>query len=85
MKTNDNEQVRKFKNQLNHLQSFIGMPLENRHKPSLSEIRENDRRLLEKQALGYKPRRESLLKHLFISLSNTKQRIFSRYTKVRVN
>ena len=65
-----NKQNRKLEKQVNHLQSFIGMPMWNGHNPSLSEIREYDRRLLEKQALCLEPKRRSLLRYLFDGLKS---------------
>lgn len=60
-----NRQDRKFDNQVNHLQSFIGMPHWNGRNPTLSEIREYDRLILEKQAMSFKPQSKSVLKHVF--------------------
>jgi len=63
-----NKQDRKFRQQSYHLSSFIGMPMWNGRNPSLSEIREFDRRILEKQALGFEPKRKSVLRHQLESL-----------------
>lgn len=78
MNINNDEQARKFTNQLNHLQSFIGTPARYINNPSLSEIRENDRRLLEQQALGFKPRRGNMLSLILTGLSNSTQKVFRR-------
>lgn len=48
---NSNKHDRNFNNQVNHLHSFIGMPMWNGRNPSISEIRAFNRRLLEQQAL----------------------------------
>ena len=68
MKNSNYQQDMKFNNQVNHLQSFIGMSMWNGRNPSLSEIREYDRQLLEKQALGFEPKRKSSLKLLISSM-----------------
>lgn len=85
MSINNDEQARKFTNQLNHLQSFIGTPARDGNKPSLSEVRENDRRLLKQQALDVKAPKQSLLNHFLTGLSNNTQTVFRRMTKARVN
>lgn len=77
MKNSKNNQDRKFKNQVNHIHSFIGMPLWNGRNPSLSEIREYDRLILEKQALGFEPKSKSIFRLLVSALMN----ITSKYTK----
>ena len=59
--TNKSKQDIKFEKQVSHMQGFIGMPMWNYRNPSLSEIREYDRRILELQAKGFKPRRKSIL------------------------
>jgi len=59
-----NTQDRKFERQVNHLQSFIGMPHWNGRNPTLSEIREYDRLILEQQAIGFKPKRKSVLQRV---------------------
>ncbi len=64
----NNKQEIKFNQQVNHLQSFIGMPPWNGRNPTFSEIRENDRRILEKQALGFEPKRKSLVRYIFDGL-----------------
>jgi len=81
MKNSNNNQHRKFKNQLNHMQSFIGMPMWNGRNPSLSEIREYDRLLLEKQALGFEPKRKSLLSRLSGGLMNITSKALRQMTK----
>ena len=63
-----NYQDRKFRNQVSHLSGFIGMPIWYGRNPTLSEIREYDRRVLEKQALGFELKRKKLLKRLFAVL-----------------
>ncbi len=78
---NSIEQNRKFKKQVSHLQSFVGMPMSSHHNPSLSDIRENDRRLLEKQALGFEPERKSLLYRLIIELMNVTSKGYKKITK----
>ena len=47
------QQDRKFKKQVSHLSGFIGMPMWNGRNPTLSEIREYDRRILEQQAMKF--------------------------------
>ena len=81
-----NKQDRKFDRQVSHLQSFIGMPHWNGRNPTLSEIREYDRRLIEKQALGFKPKRNSVLKRVFswmtASASNASSQVVSKSKKI---
>jgi len=57
----ENTQNRAFNKKLNHLQSFIGMPMWDGRKPTISEIREYDRRLLEKQALSFEKQKDGFL------------------------
>lgn len=70
-----NKVDRKFEKQVSHLSGFIGMPMWNGRNPSLSEIREFDRRILEQQVKAFKPKRKSVLNQLFkevvTSLSKT--------------
>ncbi len=84
MKYSNNRQYRKFEKQVNHLSGFIGMPVWNGRNPSLSEIREYDRRVLEKQALGFEPERNSLLKRLFVWTSSAASKAFGKTVKVAV-
>ena len=56
---------RKFERQVNHLQSFVGMPHWNYRNPSIEEIREFDRRILEQQANDYQAKRSSVLSKVF--------------------
>ena len=85
MKNSNNKQDRKFEKQVSHLQSFIGMPLWNGRSPSLSEIREYDRRLLEKQALGFEPKRKSLLSRLIASMMRNTSKAFARIETASIN
>jgi len=52
VKNSNNKQDRKFRKKVSQMSGFIGMPMWNGRNPSLSEIREYDRHILEKQALG---------------------------------
>ena len=67
MKTNNQDfrQNRKLRKQVSHLSGFIGMPMWNGRNPSLNEIREYDRRIIEQQTKDLKPKRKSLLKRIF--------------------
>ena len=60
--SNKSKQDIKFEKQVNHMQGFIGIPMWNYRNPSLSEIREYDRRIIELQAKGFKSSRKSILK-----------------------
>ena len=81
MKTNDDQQNRQFEKQLTHLHSFIGMPTRIARKPSPSEIRENDRHLLEQQAMEFEAERKNFLRRLFIALINTSSLQLRQVTK----
>lgn len=85
MNNRTDEQERKFTIQLSHLQGFIGIPPRNFDQPSPSMARANDRRLLEQQALGFKPRRRKLLSLLLTGLNNSTQKAFRRMTKAQAN
>ena len=63
------------------MQGFIGMPQWNYRNPSLAEIREYDRRILEQQELGLKPGRKSLLKPLFNWMMTIPSKAFSQIKK----
>lgn len=63
-----NTHDKKFTKQVNHLSSFIGMPMWHGQNPSLEDIREYDRRLIERQSQSVKPKRKGLLKLLFEGL-----------------
>lgn len=82
MTNRNNQHDRKFKNQVNHMHSFIGMPLKNYRSPSLSEIREHDRRLLEKQALGFEPKRKGLLSRLIGKILTVTSKTSGQIAKV---
>ncbi len=84
MKNSNNIQDIKFEKQVNHLQNFIGMPMWNGRNPSLSEIREYDRRILEKQALGFEPKRKGLLKRVFIWAIKIVIKAFNQSAKTSV-
>jgi hypothetical protein len=51
MKHCDVEQVQKFRRKISLLHSIIAMPISNGYQPTLSQIREQDRQLLKKQAM----------------------------------
>jgi len=57
----ENTQNRAFNKKVSHLQSFIGMPMWNGRKPTISEIREYDRQLLEKQALSLEKQKDGFV------------------------
>ena len=61
---NSNSQNIKFNKQVSHLSSFVGMPMWNGRNPTLSEIREFDRRVLEQQALGFEAKKQSIFVRL---------------------
>ena len=63
------------------MSGFIGMPMWNGRNPSLSEIREYDRYILEKQALGFEPKRKSLLRRLFGGLRTIELKAFVQIAK----
>ncbi len=84
MKNSNNKQDMKFNNQVNHMQGFIGMPQWNYRNPSLSESREYDRRILEKQALGFKPKRQSLLNRLNGWLMTTFAKAFNQIREAKI-
>ena len=71
------KQERKFKKQVSHLSGFVGMPMWNGRNPSLSDIREFDRRILEKQVLGLESQKSNLLLRLSKSL---KQHFVNAFT-----
>ncbi|GAA0422348.1 hypothetical protein GCM10009133_33640 [Cocleimonas flava] len=71
MKNNNQQYQRKFERQVNHLSGFVGMPIRSGRQPTLSEIRENDRQILEQQAKGVEPRKNSLLQRVFAKLTAT--------------
>ena len=76
MKNSNHKQDMKFRKQVSHMSGFIGMPMWNGRSPSLSEIREYDRRILEKQALGFDSKRKGLLGRLIGSMmSNTSKAV----------
>ena len=83
IRNHDIRQDRKLRKQVNHLSGFIGMPMWNGSNPSLSEIREYDRRLLEKQALGLMPQRKGLMKALLRGVINTTSKAFVTNTKIK--
>ncbi|MEH6456947.1 MAG: hypothetical protein V7749_11525 [Cocleimonas sp.] len=74
----------KFEKKVNHMSSFIGMPMWNGHNPSLTEIREYDRRLLEKQALGFGPERKSFVSRLFNGLISIVSIVLKQLKKAEV-
>ncbi|WP_299878954.1 hypothetical protein [uncultured Cocleimonas sp.] len=74
----NNNLDRKFEKQVSHLSGFIGMPMWNGRNPTLSEIREYDRRLLERQSMGFESRK-SLLKQLSSSVSAVIVKSFTRF------
>ncbi len=84
MKNSNHKQDIKFRKQVSHLSGFIGMPMWNGRSPSLSEIREYDRRILEKQALGFEPKRKSVLKRLFAWTASVVSKAFGKIVKVGV-
>ncbi|MGK0272734.1 MAG: hypothetical protein ACI88H_003407 [Cocleimonas sp.] len=79
----NNTQDRKFKNQVSHLSGFIGMPMWNGRNPSLAEIREYDRRILEKQALNLEARRTPFVKVLFPGVMTLASKAFSKTAKIK--
>ena len=80
-RNSNNNLDRKFVKQVSHLSGFIGMPTWNGRNPTLSETREYDRLILEKQAQTFKPK-NSLLKRLNSSIG----RIFAAaFEKVETN
>lgn len=74
-----NNNDRKFEKQVNHLQGFIGMPMWNGRNPSLNEIREYDRRIIEQQAKDLRPKRKSLLKRIFAWIFQNAQQSLGGY------
>jgi len=78
MKGIDREQEQKFTAQLNQLPSFIGMPIRHGYKPTLSQIREHDRRILENQALGFKSDKYSERSRLMSKLANMHAKLFEQ-------
>lgn len=90
-KQND-QQNRKLRNQVSHLSGFIGMPMWNGRNPTLSEIREYDRRLLEQQALEFEQQsfesvRKGSLNRLFtwIGAGMSTASASARISKARIN
>ena len=83
MKNSNYKHNRKFERQVSHMQGFIGMPQWNYRNPSLEEIREYDRRILEEQAKGFKPRRKSLLKLFYSWMMTISSKSFRQIAKAR--
>jgi len=68
---------RRFNKQVSHLSSFIGMPMWNGTAPTLSEIREYDRRVLEQQALALENKRIGFFQRSLTALSHRISRVFT--------
>lgn len=94
-----NKQDRKFTNQVSHLSGFIGMPMWNGRNPTLSEIREFDRRVLEQQALeieqqsfetarvysqGFESKRQSSLNRFYAWLGGGVSKTFGKIAKTGI-
>lgn len=80
MKNNNSNQSykheKKFTKQINHMSSFIGMPMWNGRNPTLSEIREYDRRLIERQSQVVKQNKKGLVRFLFEGLKTQSSHVF---------
>jgi hypothetical protein len=83
MENRNYKQHRKFKNQVNHMQGFIGMPMWNYRNPSLSEIREYDRRVLELQAQQSHSKSRSTGKWFYGLLHNSFKQLGKVYKQLR--
>lgn len=80
MNNSANQQDQKVSQQLNHLQSFIGLPDRSGYIVTPSQVREYDRLILEKQAMGFEANEKNLLSHLLGRLQNIKSKSLSQIT-----
>ena len=79
----DKKQSIQFEKKINHLQSFIGMPMWNGRNPTLAEIREYDRRLIEKQALDFKVGEKSIFSRFSKKLKQQFLKSLNNYPKIK--